>query len=585
MNKRFTEEHIVRIFEAANTFELPETSAERDIDAIHDMLTKQEPRLSPVHKNVWRTIMENKWTRRATAAIVLIGITLYLTLLPQPKLSAAEILTKVAESMADVAWIKSIQKTYGPGKDEPADITTIMVDYKNKQHFRIHGKGYLHQMDYDKMIWSIYRPEDNTMIVKPLSGEWQDPGTQVEEYIEKLQGEGLEVRQSEEIHDGVKMAVIEFDETLNNISHEPDKYMSKMLFGNKAVKVIRTKLVINRKLLWLGSGETSYIDPDDNLIVTTKYQSEPIDSGPSDIYELGVPDDVKIINKVPSKQVQQLHKKIDQHQSDFIKNYVAIQIETDISDGKERLMEAMVIYSQGKKLRVDVFSRRYKQDYGLFAERSELLGKSLDLMKRYWSVEDLALREVRIYDGLWQYILGKNDGKMIVRVPQRRLDGDMYGDDDLDDFGWRKLWWLNEPVGMYEDDFSTENVLIATEIYSQYDGYRLPKRQRLYVDPDKDYLFKRYVSEKLLDAPWQKEEVDRNDPKIKSKSEEVRIWDVTEYGQTSGGKWYPKTIEIKGYDVILRSGHKSDYNRISRIYLLKENPELSEEIFDPEILK
>ncbi len=143
---------------------------------------------------------------------------------------------------------------------------------------------------------------------------------------------------------------------------------------------------------------------------------------------------------------------------------------------------------------------------------------------------------------------------------------------------------------MYEDDFSKENGFIATEICPQFNGYLLPKRQVLYVDPAKDYLAARYVNEELLDAPWQKEPIDPNEIKTKSHlEEEVRVRDITEYGQTSGGKWYPKTITIKGYDRSMRDGHRGDYkrdfDRVSRIYLLEENPQLPDKIFDPARLK
>ena len=114
----------------------------------------------------------------------------------------------------------------------------------------------------------------------------------------------------------------------------------------------------------------------------------------------------------------------------------------------------------------------------------------------------------------------------------------------------------------------------------------MPVRKVLYVDPSKDYLYRRYVEEELVDAPWQ---IDKNWlDSVENKGrleEEVRVYDVIEYGQTSEGQWYPKTITIKGYDNPLRKNSiKMDFNRISRIYLLEENPDLPDELFDPEQL-
>ncbi len=383
MTKKINEKHITNSFDRIADFQLPQSAVKRDIENVRKMLDGQESKVSLRQQNLWRTIMTSKWTKYATAAMVFIAILLGVNFMAASELSAAGILTKVAKNMTDLAWTKTVSKTYLPGKDEPVDITTTMTDYKNKQRFRIHGQGYLHQTDYDNMTWSIYRPEDNTMIVKPLKGELHDPDTQVNQYIEKLKSEGLEATLSEEIRDGVKLTVIEFDETLNNISEEPGKFMSKMRRDKKLFNVILTMLIIESEVMRLGSAEISYIDPKDNLICTIKSKSEQIETGPSDIYELGVPDDVKIINKVPSQQIMQLHEKIDQQRSDFIKDYVAVQIETDVSEGKERLVRARVIHSQGKKLRVDVFLKRYGADDGAIADRSDLLAVTLDRLKDY----------------------------------------------------------------------------------------------------------------------------------------------------------------------------------------------------------
>lgn len=586
MNRPVNEEQMIRDFKKIADFSLPPETVERDLVELRRRLESQELPQTAGGRKVWRMIMENKAAKVVSAAMIFIGVFIGITFLPAGELNAAELLTRVSMNMSKYAWMKSITESFLPGAEMPESVQTTLVNIRDRQVFLIYDAGYLHQMDYEKKQWSIYRPEDNTMIVKVLKGEWPDMGQQIEEYAQQLSREGLEVRQTEAMENGIPFTIIEYDEELNNISSEPGQYMSKMMMGNKKVKTIKTRLKINRKRLILSAGAMSYYDPDGNLIVTKVSTSEPLDSGPADIYELGVPADVNIINKIPDKRVQEIRKIIDQKQEAFLSHYLAVQLENTVRDGKEELMEAMVIYADGKKLRVDVFGKKYPS-YGPTPEAiSQLVQHSRDLLQPYLpNGEKLHPRSIRIYDGLWQHKLDYHEQKYLLRTPQRRPDGDEYGDDDIADFGWRKLWWMNDPEWMYEDDFSRENDLIGIELTGQSQFGRLPKRLALYVDPSKDYLYRRYVEQELADAPWQTDKTWLNEENRNRLTENVRIYDVIEYAQTSAGQWYPKVTTITGYNRPLReNGRKMDDNRVSRIWLLTETPVFSEKLFDPSVL-
>jgi hypothetical protein len=588
VTKKISEERIIQNFKKIADFELPSASVQRDLLDIRNLLSNRETNEFSAGRNVWRIIMHSKLTKYVSAAMVFFAVFISMQFLPGAELSAAELLTKVSKNMQKCKYVKSVTQSYLPGQEEPTDYVTSIIDYSNKQVFLIYSEGYLHQWDYQKMTSSIYRPEDNTMIIKKLSGEMGDPERQVEAYIEKLAQVGLEVRQSKIMENGIEFTVIEYDDLLNNISNDPNTYVSSMSMGGKPVKAITTKLMINRDDLFLGWSEISYYDPQDNLIVTKKTTSEPIDSAPADIYELGVPADLKIINKVPDKRVQEVRKHIEEHRDGFLKNYLAVQTEIDMTEEQPRLMEGTVIYCKGKKIRVDSFRSVYPSDKKkpIPAEAMKLLKDSLTLLEPYVS-QTPRPRAIHLYDGLWQHIYEEQGDQMVLRKPHRRPDGDEYGDDDIDDFGWRVLWMYTEPEWVYEDDFSTENDLLGMEVTYQSQFSRLPERKVLYVDPAKDYLYRRYIEEKLIDAPWQNDNSWLDGVEKKDRlNEQVRIYDVTEYGQTSTGQWYPKTFTIKGYDCSPLSNYqqKDEFNRICRIYLLEENPDLPDTLFDPEQL-
>ena len=212
-------------------------------------------------------------------------------------------------------------------------------------------------------------------------------------------------------------------------------------------------------------------------------------------------------------------------------------------------------------------------------------------MKAFWPEEEgWGIWSVRLYDGLWQHLLQVEDArstgqgfKLTAREKQRRPSGDLYGDDDIDDFGWRTLWAFDGVEHMLEDDYSRTHGLLATEWTTQALGSQLPKRQVMYVDPQKDYIRQRYTSEELIDAPWQEDKtwMDRVQNKERPRESSV-VREVVEYGQTSAGQWYPKVINEKGYEYY--GATRRDVNRITRIHLIAEHPAFPTDIFDPQAL-
>lgn len=525
--------------------------------------------------------MTSKWTRLSSAAVLVIAaVSVVFNPFSDSKLEASELLAQMARNMENLTWLKSITKRYVPDQNEAVGTDEHWIDAKNKRVYAIYDGKYIHLMDYGHEEWSIYRPDTNDMIVKPLVGEWASPSAEIEGYIEKLEREGLEVRQTEQAQEGGKVIVLEWEEVLNDIGSEAP--MTPMLMNGKSVKTIRYEIVIDRKDYMLRSATTTYLDPTGKVIAVHRSQSEPITTGPADVYELGVPRDVTVINKVPSQAVKAVRRKIDENKSQFLDEYIAVITEAEAKSGHEDIREAFVVFCKGKTLRVDVYRKSYGTGETLSARYRASLEPSLRYLRTFWPNEnERAISSVRLYDGPWQYILEPKEDRLVAAARQRRPDGDVYGDDDIDDFTWHTLWWLGEPEHMYEDAYSQANGLVAMELTAQALGSQPPKRLVLYVDPARDYVCHRYVQQQLLDAPWQQDKTWLDSVSNKgSLSEYVRDTQVTEYGRTESGRWYPKVITETGYT------HEYDYvrmdtNRVIRIHLVAERPQFPDGIFDP----
>jgi hypothetical protein len=573
------EEDIIRCFADIADYELDESIVAEDIARTRKLLAGR-PAADAPRKPLWRVIMTSKWTRLSSAAIFLIAaVSVTINLSSNSKLEASELLAQMARNMENLTWLKSITKRYVPDQNEAVGTDEHWIDAKNKRVYAIYDSKYIHLMDYSHDEWSIYRPDTNDMIVKPFVGEWTSPEAQVEEYIEKLKDEGLEVKQTERTDQGHKVMVLEFAEVLNDIGSETP--ITNMLMNGRYVKTIRNEIVIDRKELRLGATLT-YVNRAGEVIAIHRSQTEPIAAGPSDIYELGVPRDVTVINKVPSRAVKAVRQKISDKKAQFLNEYIAVITEADMKNGRENIREAFVVFCQGKKVRVDVYRRRYDARDPLTPRYRTALETSLHYVSGFWPNEnERAISSVRLYDGLWQYMLDAQVDKFIAQEKQRRPTGDLYGDDDVEDFTWRRLGWLEEPERMYEDAYSQENGLIAMELTAQAVGSQAPKRFVLYVNPEKDYVCDRYIDQQLLDAPWQEDRTWLESVGNKrSLTDEVRDTRVAEYGRTESGQWYPKVITETGY----RQNYgqvRTDIDRIIRIHLVAEHPQFPDGIFDP----
>ncbi len=568
------EHEIVSALEKAGQFELPEAAVERDLERVRQLLAGERRR-----QNIWRTIVQSRWTRLTSVAALLVIAVLAFALFMKPTPAAAQLLAQVARNMEKLAWVKTITESYAPGKDEPVSVDVHWTDVGNKRVFAIYDRKYIHLMDYPRQQWSIYRPETNDMLISPLAGEWVSPAESVQEYARKLRTEGIEVTQSEDR----SVIILEFVESLNYLQGSGPA--TNTMMNGRHVKTMRHKLVIDRQNRLLGAAEITYLDPNDAVIIVQKSKSEPIRTGPADVYELGVPQNAKIINKVPDERVRQVRENIAAHRSRFLDTYVAAITEARVENGQEQIIEGMVVFRRAKELRVDVYRQLYSNPDKVTPLYRDDLDASLTRLKSYWSDEEnWGIRSVRLYDGLWQYVLEVQDDKLVAWDKQRRPDGDAYSDDDVDDFAWQTLGWLNEPEHMFEDDYSRTHGLIAMELTAQWQGYRLPKRQVAYVDPQKDYVCQRFIDEELFDAPWQEDKGWLDKAQDKSSLTERRtVREVTEYGRTSMGQWYPKVItatgHMQGYGRLRR-----DTVRVIRIHLIAERPEFPAGIFDPQKL-
>jgi len=581
---KMNEQEIKRTFEAMGAFEPDHEVMVRDLEAIRGQIAGPTDSVRPGPVNPWRTLMTSKWTRIASvAAALLVSMTLLVTFFPGSQLNAAELLTRVAKNLDTLTWVKHTSQRALPDQNEPVSITVAWFDMSRKRVYQVTNNTHMGLADYKRWEKSSYKPETNQLVISELKGTWISPSTDIQKHLDRIQNEGLEVRQTKDRIQGEPVIIVEYAETFNDLGQDKT---TKQTIGDQYVKTVQHKLVIRQSDFLPETISVVYRNHDGNILMTILSQLEYVQAGPADIYELGVPRDVQIINKVPSRAVRDLRSKITEHRDQFLNEYMATIIESGIVDGQVDPMEALVSFLHGKEIPIDQYLRYSRSTMAFTQKHEKDLAASLACLEKYWTEKETqCIRSVRLYDGLWLYSVKTRKQEFIALEKQRHAGGDPFRDVDITDMGWPQLYWLEQPQEMIEDSYAKDHGLVGMGVACQWQGgFRLPKRLRLYVDPNRDYLTHRYISEEVFDAPWQVDKDWLNSAEYKEHLRaEVRDHQVTEYGRTSQGQWYPKEITIQGYDQRYDSTRES-YSRIVRIHLIEENPEFPQALFDPNAL-
>ena len=152
----------------------------------------------------------------------------------------------------------------------------------------------------------------------------------------------------------------------------------------------------------------------------------------------------------------------------------------------------------------------------------------------------------------------------------------------LGDLGWP---YIGAEGHILEDDFSKANGLICIERLNQgladAESVTLPARYLFYLDPQKDYICRRRVTERRPDADWQQDNnwLDGVDSE-KIPAGSITVEEVTKLTKAPNGHWHPKVILVK------QSGVRKDYKdtslevRTTKTVYLQSAPEFADGIFD-----
>ncbi len=227
-----------------------------------------------------------------------------------------------------------------------------------------------------------------------------------------------------------------------------------------------------------------------------RYAFDYSDTGPTDIYDLGVPRDANVVDERPKPEIQELIDSIEQARQTTHSCYAAL-----IVKGNE--VDCLIIRDR-RRVRREVFELQInRSDWESHREQhTQAMGGTFDSIYQWLGASDIISRPgISIYDGLFLYHTTDQEIEDDEPVRMTRIRSG-FGNDAFSSYCWR---WMPEGH-IVTTPYSEQHNLICTLSGDWY----------TYYDPAKGYMC------------------------VRREDKEGQVhWEVAEFAQTVAGMWYP----------------------------------------------
>jgi len=567
------EKEIERRFESISKFELNHEVTARDLERVRESLTRQMSRQQPKGQKVWRIIMKSKITKLAAAAVVFLAVFIVLNQFGGSIDLATISFADITEAMKNVPWMRMESRGFERG------ITGL-----GEQWFGFETKILAGKMADGKLIfWNIkehkkyeYDPENRTVTIDyayeddfPLS--LSSPVLLLEGMCKMAEQQGAQIITKSSQYKGQIVQVQEI--SFSSVGQNNENHIGRLYIQPK------TKLLLAAQVKGTDSNGKIIMDAE----ITFSYPQ----TGPVDIYDLGVPHDAKIISKLPTEDYQAIWDNYRQKRAEATKEYIAIitharqslhdaitMVDVDYKSNQNHRLERHFVFNTGQG--INKFWPQYK----------EQLGDSFESLLAWTQAHynDTGHIAVYLYDGQYNFSTSRdNDGSWSNLKKDYSPGRESMPNTHLEYLVWP---FIGKTGRIIEDDYAKENNFICIERLQQGSVHSgsvtLPARFLFYLDPQKDYMCRRKVMEWRPDAEWQQ---DKNwlegvkPEKIKDGS--IYVQDITDVSQASNGHWYPEVIVVE--ERRIRKDYKEAPLKVTgtkRVYV-QTHPEFPNGIFEP----
>jgi len=484
--------------------------------------------------HLWKIVKRNWMAGLAWAAAIVLVVLLLLSLLTGHWDGTTAAYAKVTEAVRNVPWMH-VRYTgctlddEGNKKSEHSGWNTeLWYSFNSQVLIQRYDDGQIVYSDYAKHEVCVYNPVSKRVVLSALpddqlSLQADSPWTWLQRNVRHMTPRGRDVTRSMGQYEGQEVEIFSIVAT----------FAPPMSTYHGTVFVDRTtSLPIAEERTYI-SARTGKPD----LVETGTFDYP--EHGPADIYSLGLPRDVPVVNSLPLPPSWEILHAYESHRFRVpAERYIAVMTQ-QMHIGGSPVDTVDVFYCDGARYRAE---RHFVCGTGFVGEQwrqqAPEVGTTFDSILK-WSRSYKAFGGVsialQVRNHLWEWRRNENGS---WSATERTIADVEFTQEDFwslcPAFGLgRPDIWGNADV--VQDDYARENHLIRLET---------PKGV-FYLNPDRDYICQRKI-------------VHPDD----------RVEDVTEFGRTDDGRWYPKKVE----DVATHT-----------IYL-ETDPKFPEGIFDPNSL-
>lgn len=573
------------------------TPAGQTDEKLNEILTAQEKSkiTSPAasEPNIWRIIMTSKITRLATAAVVIVGVVLG-TMLLDKTVSPVYALEQSVKAMEKTTWMHMVINM--KRDKELSGERWYSIVHKIDASKKLDGSAEIAYIENGEKYKYDSSTKTISMLPVDINNHFMSRSNTYSEMVtgtieDHRECEGAEIKITSEVRNGQKVKVIESKVPRGDPVGSGGTEIWRFVIDEETNLPIRCELEgYDEKGVFVEVAGMSFDYPD---------------SGPMDIYQLGVPKTAKVIDKRLSMSVRSIIKKYQNARENDISRYTALVLYVT-SDGDSKIAdEATIYYVDGNKHRREQLSIEGSM-FGL--QRDEKLdlspdmGDSLDSMLSWWNDrEHLSRRNAEMFDGNFKYQIrhGINVHKE-HRYSRREINKkfrDRSNPPNLLDMYMHGAQFMQfifndrttgQTIKLVENDYSTQNGLLCLE-RTENKGIGTPHGRRYkrlcYIDPNKDYICIRMEDYFVQDELWQKEYGDSERCLVKNPDDsleysQLQVREIVELGQSEDGKWYPKKIEDR--TATQRDNGKLQKDIDTFTIYLDTDRKIPEDIFDPD---
>ena len=491
-----------------------------------DNFSKRLARESQPRQHVlFELIFKNRLSKLAAAAVIIIGV-LFVSYFNNISITAPAF-SKIIDNVLSRKWIYMFSEDRMSGQIvsefwyNPSQSMLYSKDQSGNAFVLNMNSGERHE--YRDGQITITRMEDFDEYSRWISERMPI----ISDLMDRYEQDGAIITQKDSMYNSQPAWLYEVELTLPQGS-----------IFNRSTQTSRYLWLVNKKtnLPILCESTTISARERDNeiersVVGSYRYAFDYPDTGPADIYDLGVPADANIVDERldPHSEISQLINKIDNIKETKYNSYAYIAREGDrltkrvIKDGQNIREELLELKINGSEYTPN------KEQY------FQAMGQSFDSIDK-WIDEAGIFRRQRIYI---------RDGRFGYETNDRNIDSSEPAEMSLHSGPAKERYnnslifycWLYTPSGeIIKNTYSEENNLICTETQSM----------RFYFDPANEYMCVR---------------IETSDGQV--------MHEIQEFGQTDSGMLYPSKI--------------SQGDRITYIYAQDVNDDLRARI-DPELL-